>query len=123
MVVLTDGDDNASRHTYDEALAYAQRAGVTLYCIGIDLPVEQGADPAPRQQLAEVTGGRAFFIPRQAELDDVYETINQELRTQYLLAYTSSSERPPDELREVEVKVDRRGARVRTIAGYYPVGF
>jgi len=123
MVVLTDGDDNASRHSYDEALAYARRAGVTIFCIAIDLPSSKVMIRHHVKQLAEETGGRAFFIQRQAGLEDVYETINQELRTQYLLAYTSSSERPPEELRAVEVRVDRRGARVRTVAGYYPVGF
>lgn len=123
MVVLTDGDDNASRHSYEEALAYARRAGVTIYCIAIDLPTSKVMIRHHVKQLAEVTGGRAFFIQRQAGLDDVYETVDQELRTQYLLAYTSSSERPPDQLRQVEVRVGRRGVRARTTTGYYPGGF
>ena len=60
------------------------------------------------KKIAEVTGGRAFFLSRKADLDPVYEDIDHELRTQYLLAYTSSSTRPADELRKVEVKVDRK---------------
>ncbi len=123
MVVLTDGDDNASSHTYDEALAYAQRAGVTVYAVGVDLPASKVMIRYHLKHLAEVTGGRAFFISRQAPLDDVYQTIDRELRTQYLVAYTSSSERPADQLRQVEVEVLRPGVKARTIAGYYPGGF
>ena len=44
------------------------------------------------------------------------------MRTQYLIAFTSDSERPPDELRKIKVEVDRKKVKVRTIAGYYPVG-
>jgi len=123
MVVLTDGEDTASTHTFDEALEYAQRAGVTIYTIGIDLPVSKIVVRHHLKRLADVTGGKAFFLPRHANLEDVYATIDRELRTQYLVAYTSSSERPPEELREIKVKVARKGARVRTIAGYYPVRF
>ncbi len=53
----------------------------------------------------------------------IYEEIDEELRTQYLLAYTSNSTRPSDEMREVEVKIERKGVDVRTIKGYYPGGF
>ena len=122
MVVLTDGEDTASKHTYDEVIRYAQRAGVTIYTIGIDMPVGKVRARYQLKKLSEITGGRSFFLPRDAELVSVYETINQELRTQYVLAYTSTSEAPADELREVEVKVARKGVRVRTISGYYPGG-
>ncbi len=123
MVVLTDGADTISKHTYDQVVDYAQRSGVTIYTVGIDLPTTKIAIRYQLSHLARVTGGRTFFLPRNASLDDVYEKIDRELRTQYMLAYTSNSERPAEELREVKVKVARRGTTVRTITGYYPGGF
>ena len=52
----------------------------------------------------------------------IYSEIDLELRTQYLVAYTSSSKKPEDELRKIKVEVDRKKVRVRTISGYYPGG-
>ncbi len=121
MVLLTDGEDTASNYSYDEVISYAQRSGVTIYTIGIDLPMTKVLTRFQLKKLAEVTGGRAFFIDEDSELDRIYGEIDRELRSQYLLAYTSSSEEPPDELRKVKVEVDRRGVDVRTISGYYPV--
>lgn len=123
MVVLTDGADTASKHGFEEILDYSQRAGVTVYVIAVDLPASAVLTRWQLNKLAKVTGGRAFFLPREAELDRVYNTIDRELRTQYLLAFTSNSEKPAGELREIEVEVDRSGVEVRTISGYYPGGF
>lgn len=123
MVVLTDGEDTASKYSYDEVKDFAMRAGVTIYTIGVDLPTGKVLTRFQLRKLSELTGGRAFFISRDSDLDRIYEEINRELRTQYELAYTSSSTRPADELREIEVEVDRRDVTVRTISGYYPGGF
>jgi hypothetical protein len=75
------------------------------------------------KRLASVTGGRAFFVGRGTKLDSIYAEIDRELRSQYLLAYTSTSEKPSDELRKIDVRVDADSkTRVRTITGYYPGG-
>jgi Ca-activated chloride channel family protein len=123
MVILSDGEDTTSRYSYDEVRDFAMRAGVTIYAIGIDLPTGKVRTRYQLRKLSEITGGRAFFITEGSGLDRIYEEIDRELRTQYLLAYTSSSTRPSDELREIEVEVDRRGLKVRTISGYFPGGF
>jgi len=122
MVLLTDGDDTASKSSFDEALGYAQRMGVTIYTIGIDIAQTKVATRWQLSRLASATGGQAFFVSGKSELDRIYAEINRELRTQYLLAYTSSSEAPADELRKIKVEVDRPRVKVRTITGYYPVG-
>lgn len=123
MVVLTDGADTASSHTYDEVIDYAQRTGVTIYTIGINIPSSQVLTRYQLSNLAKVTGGRSFFLGQGAKLESVYDSIDRELRTQYILAFTSGSTAPRDELRKIKVKVDRRGTSVSTIAGYYPGGF
>jgi VWFA-related protein len=122
MVVLTDGEDTASKNDFESVVGYAQRAGVTIYTIGVDLPITKVAARYQLSKLAEITGGQAFFVSGDTELERIYSEIDRELRTQYLLAYTSSSEKPSDELRKVKVEVDRKKVRVRTISGYYPGG-
>jgi Ca-activated chloride channel family protein len=122
MVILTDGEDNASRMDFDKTLDYARRSGVTIYTVGIDLPITKVGIRSHLTRLARTTGGEAFFLARGSALQPVYERINRELRSQYLLAYTSTSEAPPDVFRKVAVKVKRSKVEVRTISGYYPGG-
>jgi VWFA-related protein len=72
------------------------------------------------RRLARMTGGEVFFLARDAGLKKVYDQIDRELRTQYVLAYTSNAETVSDAFRKVTVNVKRPGVEVRTIAGYYP---
>jgi VWFA-related protein len=122
MVVLTDGEDTASENAFDDALGYAQRMGVTVYMIGVSIPSTKVTTRWQINKLASATGGRAFFVSEKSGLDRIYDEINRELRTQYLIAYTSNSEKPAEELRKIKVEVDRKGVKVRTITGYYPAG-
>jgi Ca-activated chloride channel homolog len=71
--------------------------------------------------LADETGGRFFFIEKARELDGIYDTIQKEVRSQYLLAYQSSKEGgSADKFRTVEVKVRKPGLEAKTVRGYYP---
>jgi Ca-activated chloride channel family protein len=120
LVVLSDGDDNVSHLDSGRTLDYAARMGVTIYTVGIDLPLTELRARSLLNRLAERTGGEAFFLARDASLQAVYDKISEELRTQYLLVYTSGSDDTSGRFRAVEVTVDRPGAEVRTIPGYYP---
>jgi VWFA-related protein len=122
IVVLTDGEDTASKNEFDDVVGYAQRAGVTIYTVAIDLAATKVVARWQLGKLSEMTGGKAYFISNKTELDRIYSEIDRELRTQYLLAYTSNSEKPQDELRKIKVEVDRKRVKVRTISGYYPGG-
>jgi VWFA-related protein len=122
IVVLTDGEDTASKNEFDDVVGYAQRAGVTIYNIGVNLPTTRIVTRWQLNKLSQITGGKAFFINDRSELDKIYAKIDRELRTQYLIAYTSNSDKPPDQLRKIEVEVDRKRVKVRTISGYYPGG-
>jgi Ca-activated chloride channel homolog len=116
VLLLTDGRDENSRFSYEDALDYARRAGVTLYTIGLGDEIEK----RKLTKLSEETGGRAFFIKSAAELPAIYRTIQEDLRSQYLIAYQSTNTSPETNFRAVEVKVDRPGAEVKTMHGYYP---
>ncbi len=121
LVLLSDGDDTASSLSYREALEYAKRSGVAIYSIGLNIGRLQVETRNKLQELAQQTGGRSYFISSADELRGVYGAIEKELRSQYLLAYTS--DRPPgeddDKFRKIEVKV-KGGNKARTISGYYP---
>ena len=120
LVVLTDGADSRSTYTYDDALEFARRAGVSIYVIGLGLSNGQGEARSKMIRLAAETGGEAYFIDSAQQLGKIYEKIQHELRAQYLLAYQSSQNVDKDGFRELEVKVARPGLEVKTMKGYFP---
>lgn len=119
LVLLSDGDDTASNVSFNDALEYARHSGVVIYTIGLGVG---GLDLGIRNKLKELsteTGGRHFFINKAEELANVYEEIERELRSQYLLAYSSNQKTESGTYREVEVKMKQRGLKARTARGYY----
>lgn len=119
MVLLSDGDDTKSGYAYEDMLEYARRSGVSVYTVGLRVGISSLKARGKLKEIAAETGGRSFFIAEAAELAEVYDEIEEELRSRYLLAVspdTSSGEG----YREVEVTVDRRGVEVRTARGIYP---
>jgi len=119
LIVLTDGADSRSRFDNFEVTEYAQRLGVAIYPIGINLGSSDFEVESGLRRLASATGGSSFFIKRARELEQAYGRIETELRSQYLIGYQSTST-VPDAFREVEVKIGRKGIRAHTIPGYYP---
>ncbi|MFP5286660.1 MAG: hypothetical protein ACLGI9_13040, partial [Thermoanaerobaculia bacterium] len=111
-------EDYGSKYQFGEALDYARRSGVAIYCVGIDL--KEFEFRTRLQRLSEETGGRAFFIGTSGELGKVFEAVEKELRSQYLLAYQSSNPGRDDKFRAVEVKVAKPGLEAKTVRGYYP---
>ena len=120
LILLSDGDDTASSIAFRDAVEYARRSGVAIFCVGVDVGGLNFGIRKKLTELAQDTGGRAFFISQAEELRDVYREIEEELRSQYLVAYTS--DRPAGEggFRAVEVKVKGGKLKARTIRGYYP---
>jgi Ca-activated chloride channel family protein len=116
MLLLSDGKDESSRFTYEEALEYARRAGVTLYTIGLG----EDLDKRKLAKLADETGGRFYAVKDPGELEGIYRQIEEELRSQYLLVYQSSSSRTDNNFRTIELKVSQPNVEARTIRGYYP---
>lgn len=119
LLLLSDGLDEASRFSYENALETARRAGVTVYAVGMKELAEDRRAREGLRDLARATGGRAFFIDDVAELESIYARVQEELRSKYLLVYQSTSDKDESEFRRVEVKVEG-GGEVRTAAGYYP---
>ncbi len=121
VLLLSDGVDEASRFSYEHTLEYARRAGVAIYPIGLNI-TGKDAQLAKRKltELGDTTGGRSFFVKDPAELAAIYETIQNELRSRYLIAYQSNSKRPSGEFRQIELRTTSSGGKPKTLAGYYP---
>src|SRR5262249_33023316 len=94
ILLITDGVDNSSHHTVDEAVEAARRAGVAIYTVGLLSAAEGQKAEETLVRIAETTGGRAFF-PENVEQARVYmERVARDLREQYLLGYVSLN--PPN---------------------------
>jgi VWFA-related protein len=119
MVLLSDGDDNASYITFRDAAEYAKRSGVAIYAIGLNISGLDAGIRGKLTDLAAATGGRAFFAKTE-ELPGIYKLIEQELRSRYLVAYNSNQTAEQGGFRPVEVKVKKGGLKARTARGYYP---
>ncbi len=120
MVILSDGEDNQSRYTRDQALEMAQKADVTVYTISTNITrIETDGDKVLRY-FAEQTGGQAFFPFRASDLDQSFENIANELRHQYNIFYRPEPLKPDGLYHTVEIRVkNRKDMVVRARKGYY----
>ncbi len=120
ILLLSDGKDEGSRFNVEETLDFARRAGIAVYPVGLNIPRSETEVRRVLKKLAEETGGRNFFIKDAAELKAIYDSIQLELRSRYLLAYQSTNASREQRFRMVDLKVDRPGLDAKTIRGYYP---
>ncbi len=120
MVILSDGEDNESRYSRDQALEMAQRADTVVYTISTNIShIETEGDKVMRY-FAEQTGGVAFFPFQAKDLNQSFENIANELRHQYNLFYRPEPLKPDGQYHPVEIKVKgRRDLVVRARKGYY----
>jgi Ca-activated chloride channel family protein len=119
LIVLSDGRDTASKFSYDQAVEYARRAAVPIYIIGLGI---RSAEIDVRYKLgkfATETGGATYYIERADELSRIYDDIQNELRSQYVLGfYPPEGVKSGSKWREVTVQVAQ--GKAKTIRGYYP---
>ena len=124
IVVLSDGEDTSSLVSFEEVLDLAKRSETAIYTIGLQ-PRETSALRGFREaefvlrQLAQETGGRAFFAQRIEDLKDVYNQIANELSSQYSMGYAPKNPRRDGAFRRLVVQVNRPNTTARTKRGYY----
>ena len=118
ILLLSDGKDEVSRFSFDDTLEYARRAGVTIYAIG--LGIREAGVRRRLDRLSTQTGGKSYFVRDPASLDEIYASVQRELRSQYFLAYQSASTRTDDGFRRIRVDVSRPNAKANAMSGYYP---
>lgn len=119
IVIISDGADDQSRYSMDEALAMAQDAGAVVYTIGTE---PTGLDPENDdilKKFAAQTGGRSFFPIEAHDLGTAFQSILTDLRHQYVVAYSPNNLEPNGAFHNVEIKVLVKGVIARTRKGYF----
>ena len=120
IVIVSDGDDNQSRYTRDQALEMAQKADVVMYAISTNITrIETDGDKVLKY-LAQETGGRAFFPFKVEDLDQSFENIANELRHQYNISYRPEPLKTDGLFHAIDVRVtERKNILVNVRRGYY----
>src|ERR1700680_1095948 len=136
MILISDGDDNLSTHTRSEAIEMAQRTSVVIYTISTStqwISLSQ-TDPGKMgdrkyhltegdkilQELAEETGGRAFYPYHVDDLDQSFQDIGDELRNQYSIAYLPTNYVLDGKYHKIRIEVpEHKGYQVRARRGYF----
>src|SRR5207245_5239740 len=121
IILLTDGDDTASKFSFRRVLDQAKISDIIIFPIGLGTSV---MDIAPRpilKSLAEETGGRAYFPDKVQELDGVYDEIASELKNQYYISYEPKNDNWDGRWRKIKLTAPGRDLEIRTRSGYYAV--
>ena len=136
MVLISDGDDNLSNHTRAEAIEMAQRTNVVIYTISTSTQWIQLSQTNPNKaadrkmhltegdeilkNLAEETGGRAFFPYHVDDLNQSFQDIGDELRNQYTITYSPSNFVANGKYHRIKIEIpSQKGYQVRARRGYY----
>jgi Ca-activated chloride channel family protein len=120
IVLLSDGDDNQSHVTREEAIDMAQRAEVIVYTISTNIPGGGSRGDKILERIADATGGRAFVPFQLTDVASAFAEIQTELRSQYALAYTPAEFARDGRYHTIEVLAEnRKGLHVRSRRGYY----
>jgi Ca-activated chloride channel homolog len=124
IVLLSDGEDTSSLLPFEEVLDLAKRSETAIYPIGLrasDNSQVKGFREAEfvLRQLAQQTGGRAFFPEKLSDLAGIYEQISDELSSQYTVGYVSKNQRRDGTWRRVVVRIEQPKLTARTKQGYF----
>jgi VWFA-related protein len=119
IILLSDGEDNLSHVTREEAIEMAQRAEVIVYTISTNISGMKGKGDKVLERIADATGGRAFFPFQIRDVSDSFSSIQDELRSQYAMAYKPANFASDGRYRTIEIIAQEKGLRVRTRKGYY----
>jgi Ca-activated chloride channel family protein len=125
LVVLSDGEDNASRHSERDMMDRAGRSNAIVYTVSnANRRVGTAGDPGVLRKLASISGGIAYFPDSEEEIAERFDRIAADIRRGYTIGYVPSAARAPG-YRRVKVVVsgpDRRGLDVRSREGYWVSG-
>jgi VWFA-related protein len=120
IILLSDGDDNQSHVTREEAIEMAQRAEAIVYTISTNVSGTKAAGDKVLERIADATGGKAFFPFQIREVADAFAQIQDELRSQYAISYKPADLKKDGHYRTIEIVAnDRKNFRVRARRGWY----
>jgi Ca-activated chloride channel family protein len=120
IILLSDGDDNLSHVTREEAIEMAQRAETIVYTISTNVSGTKGPGDKILERIADATGGRAFFPFQIRDVTNAFAEIQDELRSQYAISYKPADFKADGHYRTIEIVAnDRKNFRVRSRRGWY----
>src|SRR5271165_5117678 len=120
IILLSDGEDNQSHVTREEAIEMAQRAEAIVYTISTNVSGTKGPGDKVLERIADATGGRAFFPFQIRDVANAFSEIQDELRSQYAIAYKPADFKADGHYRTIEIVTnDRKSFRVRSRRGWY----
>jgi Ca-activated chloride channel family protein len=120
MVIVTDGLDNGSRVSAEDAIKAAQQADTVIY--GIHYAAESSeAEQGERalDRLSEPTGGRNFNVNFVRTVESIFDTIREEMRSEYSIGYVSTNQAKDGRYRRITLKTTRSGVKLQARQGYY----
>jgi VWFA-related protein len=119
LIVISDGDDNQSRAYPDDAIKMCQRAATIVYAISTNVSPSRDRGDDVLKKISEATGGKAFFPKRLEEMADSFHDIEEELRSQYSLAYRPADFKLDGAFRSIYLVALNPRYLVRAKKGYF----
>jgi Ca-activated chloride channel homolog len=119
VVLLSDGDDNQSHVTREEAIEMAQRADTIVYTISTNLSGAGSHGDKVLQRIADATGGRAYVPFQITEVANAFAAIQEELRSQYAVSYKPADFKLDGRYRAIDIVAQEKGLHVRSRRGYF----
>jgi VWFA-related protein len=130
IVVITDGVDEGSRKSIDAAIEAAQKADAVIYSIDYFDPRAYGNSPfgfgggageSYLHKMSDATGGHVYKVGRNHSLDEVFKELQEEMRSQYSLAFTSSNDKRDGTYRKLEIRMASKDLKAQVRKGYYAI--
>jgi Ca-activated chloride channel family protein len=122
LIVISDGGDNASRHTLPEIISMVNQSSAILYSMGIFDANNDDRNPRVLKQLSRISGGESFFPESLEEILPICQQIAHDIRNQYTISYAPANRKSDGTYRAIEVKARKNASRgrlsVSTRAGY-----
>jgi len=123
IVILTDAEDTGSKMTEQDAIESAQRADSVIHILLITDPrATEGYGPGVASRMTQDTGGRVVNVRSEKSLEKAFDLITEELRSQYVLGYSSTNTKRDGTFRKIKVEVNRPDVKVLARKGYYAPG-
>jgi VWFA-related protein len=120
IILLSDGEDNQSHVTREEAIEMAQRAEAIVYTISTNVSGTSGPGDKVLDRIADATGGRPFHPFQIRDVANAFAEIQEELRSQYAISYKPADLKADGHYRTIEiVSNDKKNLRVRSRRGWY----
>jgi len=119
VILLSDGDDNQSHVTREEAIEMAQRAEVVVYTISTNLSGSGSHGDRVLERIADATGGRAYIPFQLTEVANDFANIQEELRSQYAISYKPADFQPDGRYRTIQILALEKGLHVRSRHGWF----